>query len=98
MLLAIICLFIGIGKVFNIGCPFLFIFGIPCPTCGTTRAIISLLRLDIDSYLKYNPMALPMCIAVLLMLNTDIIKHKRIACIFSVSVAILNLLVYFYRF
>lgn len=39
---------------FNVTCVFLEIFKIPCPGCGMTRALLSLLRLDLIGAIKYN--------------------------------------------
>ena len=38
----------------NVSCVFLSFFGIPCPGCGMTRALISVLKLDIIGAIKYN--------------------------------------------
>lgn len=50
-----------IMNYFNIPCVFLHFFGIYCPGCGMTRALLSVLRLDFLSALYYNPLvfALP---------------------------------------
>ncbi|MDR0288245.1 MAG: DUF2752 domain-containing protein, partial [Clostridiales bacterium] len=32
-------------------CPFDSLFGIPCPSCGSTRAIISLIKGDMVGYM-----------------------------------------------
>jgi len=37
-------------------CPFLFFLGIPCPGCGMTRALLSLLRLDFAAAFHYHPL------------------------------------------
>jgi hypothetical protein len=38
------------------GCIFHEITGFPCPTCGGTRSLIALSRLDLVSSLMYNPL------------------------------------------
>ena len=46
----------------GIRCLFLQFFGIPCPGCGMTRALLCLLRLDLRGAAAYHPMvfALPL--------------------------------------
>ena len=39
----------------GISCPIKHIFGISCPTCGVTRAMIAILKGDFVGYLSYNP-------------------------------------------
>lgn len=65
-----------IFKTFNIVCPFKFLFKIPCPACGTRRALTSLLRLDFHSYLKYNAMALPLVLCIVLFFHKKLFKNK----------------------
>jgi hypothetical protein len=38
-------------------CPFHRITGVACPGCGTTRAVLALLRLDFAAGLAVNPLA-----------------------------------------
>ena len=38
-----------------VACPFRAVTGLPCPTCGLTRAAHSLMRGDLDSALAVNP-------------------------------------------
>ncbi len=38
----------------DITCVFLKLFGVPCPGCGMTRALLSLLKLDLYSAAKHN--------------------------------------------
>lgn len=49
------------------------IFGIPCPSCGMTRAGLCLLRLDILSSLKMQPMLIP----VVLLLSAAVFCTAR---------------------
>ncbi len=95
--LVAICLYILITKLFGIGCPILYLFKVPCPTCGVTRAMMSLLVLDFKGYFNYNFMALPLCVAVLLLLNIDVIKYKKLAYAVSGGIIIINLVVYVFN-
>ena len=39
----------------NTTCIFIYLFNVPCPGCGMTRAFLSLLKLDFKSAFIYNP-------------------------------------------
>lgn len=39
------------------GCPLVILTGIPCPSCGTTRAALALARFDPLAALALNPLA-----------------------------------------
>jgi len=41
--------------VFEHFCPMVLVTGYPCPGCGLTRALLSLIRLDVRSAIQYNP-------------------------------------------
>lgn len=45
-----------ITYIFGMSCPLKILFGIPCPGCGMTRAIIAILQLDFQAALHYHPM------------------------------------------
>lgn len=79
------------------GCPFRNIVGIPCPTCGVTHALVSLLHLDFNAYMSYNPMAVPLSIAILLALHLRLFKHKKIITTIIVAIAIINFFLYLKR-
>lgn len=38
------------------GCPFRYFFGISCPGCGMTRALLAALRLDFVAAFSYHPL------------------------------------------
>lgn len=42
--------------LFKLPCFFQSIFGLPCPGCGMSRALFSLIRLDIVSAFKFHPL------------------------------------------
>ena len=41
--------------IFSYISPTMWLFGVPCPACGMTRAGLSLLRLDFSAAFAYNP-------------------------------------------
>ena len=77
LLTAGIGLFVFALDYFEIGCPIRFFLGIPCPTCGVTRALLSLAHLDFAGYLYYNPMAVPLCAVLLLALHQKVLPFGR---------------------
>lgn len=42
-------------RLLDTTCIFIYLFDIPCPGCGMTRALLSLLKFDIKSAFLYNP-------------------------------------------
>ncbi|MBQ7039451.1 MAG: DUF2752 domain-containing protein [Clostridia bacterium] len=53
---AAVLIFAILLNVFKIHCPIRYAFGIACPGCGMTRAVISALRLDFASAFSYHLM------------------------------------------
>ncbi len=78
----------------DLRCPVLAFFRIPCPTCGVTRAVASLLRLDLAGYFHYNWMALFLVTAVLLYLHRDCLPHRRAVTVYTMAVIGVNSLRY----
>lgn len=87
-------IYVMIIKMVNITCPILAVTGIPCPTCGVTRALFSLLRGDFEGYFKYHPLAVPLVFSVLLLINADYFKHRKTVTAISLSIVVLNFPIY----
>ncbi len=84
----------------DVSCPILWLTGYPCPTCGCTRAMLSLLRLDFAGYLSYQPLALPLGLSVLGLLHHRRLPSARLRSgVFWASAALLglNLLRYLWK-
>ena len=44
----------AVFNYYNINCVFLEYIGLPCPGCGMTRALISVIKFDFYNAAKYN--------------------------------------------
>lgn len=71
------------------------IFGIKCPTCGVTRALLSLLRMDLHSYLFYNCMAVPLVVATFFLLFCD--EKNKVLNKIGIIILCLNIPYYIFR-
>lgn len=80
----------------NIGCPIKFITGISCPGCGMTRALFSLLRLDVKSAVYYHPLVfvMPFIVIIILLRNK---LGRRLFKIFTAFFIVLFIAVYICR-
>ena len=93
-----ICLFLLSLRLSNISCPILYVLGIPCPTCGVSRALFAFIMLDFKKYFYYHPLAIPLVVAVFLMLHIKLLKQKKLVYCFVFIVLTLNVILYFVRF
>ena len=75
----------------------MYFFKIPCPTCGVTRAVISLLRLDLKSYFYFHPLSVPLIAVVLMMIHIKLFKNKLLIYVFSGIILLANLCLYVVR-
>ena len=57
--LLVICVLLMIGTLMMLGlykCPLRLLFGVPCPLCGITRALYSVLHGDVAAAFYYHPL------------------------------------------
>lgn len=81
-------------------CPFLYFFGIPCPGCGMTRALISAAKLDFNAAFYYHPLFFLVILAAIyiaLKLSGKIKISKKTENRLIMVVCILFIAVYFIR-
>ncbi|MBE6601175.1 MAG: DUF2752 domain-containing protein [Ruminococcaceae bacterium] len=81
----------------KIGCPILYVFKIPCPCCGITRALISFCKGDWNGYLHYHALALPLLGAIWMLLHKKLFNKQVLLSVFSFTVLLCNFLYYIYR-
>ena len=81
-------------------CPFKYILGISCPTCGLTRAMICFFKLDFSGAFHYHafwPVVVVGSIIYTLYITKIIkINKKKILSIIYI-ICMLNLIYYFWR-
>ena len=67
--------YLALAKLFPLGeCALVDLCGLYCPACGGTRALASLLRFDVLSSIKYNPIVFVFAVGFLLY-ELFMIKH-----------------------
>lgn len=97
----VIVTYVLVVTIFKIGCPIRYIFHIPCPVCGLTRAALSLLRGDFGLAFTYHPLVLfiPVWLMVLFGRDTSIAERigKKVIWGFLYFGAVIIFLVYLVR-
>lgn len=75
------------------------ITGFPCPSCGLTRAIVELLKLNFQGSLYYNPLAIPIILILIYFIyGKKPLGGKKSNEIIIITVCtIIVLFVYIYR-
>lgn len=53
---------------FHVACPAWTIFGVPCPTCGATRAVVAAMQGELLEAFTWNPLAAVLAIGAVLSL------------------------------
>ena len=71
----------------SFGCPSRLLFGLSCPGCGMSRAVESLLKLDIASAFQMHPLVFALPVAVVVyFLRKRIPKRTMLAlCVLALS-------------
>ena len=95
---AVIGTYLVLSAILNISCPVMYFIKIPCPTCGMTRAILSLVRFDVREYMEYNPMAFFMITAAFLLIHRNVLKKNKWIDSYSALVLTTNIIIYFIHF
>ena len=96
ILFLIVCAYYGILNIIGATCVIKWIFGVNCPTCGMTRAIISLLKGNVCEYFILHPLALPTAIIVYFSFHINNKKNKKIFNLILILLAILILAWYIF--
>lgn len=52
----------------HVPCGFALIFHIPCPGCGSTRAMLALASGDLHAFVRYNPLAPFMTVLIVILM------------------------------
>lgn len=82
LLTAAYLLLVGCLYFWKIPCLFQWIFSVPCPGCGMTRALLAAMRLDLRAAAAYHPMFWSMPILYLyFLLDKGIFPRKRWNCV-----------------
>ena len=85
---------------FGHACPINLLFGVPCPSCGLTRAVLLIFRGDFAAALQMHALvySLPV-IAILLLVSSlsDRFAHSRFFLILAILIVLAFIGFYIYR-
>ena len=73
--------------------------GVPCPSCGLTRAIISVFNLDFHRSFSYHPLFwfIPIVIIIIIYRKRPLFGNKKYEITFYISTIMIILVVYIVR-
>jgi hypothetical protein len=96
ILLFVICFIIC--RKLDITCLFYTFLKFPCPTCYMTRALIALLKGELNNYILYNVMAVPVGLVFIFELFSAYVnKYKSTIHILSIIILVINMIYYLFR-
>ena len=83
---------------FKASCPLLLSIGLPCPGCGMTRAVASVIRLDFENAFYLNPVAflIVLFLIVFFFFRYILGKESKLLNIFFWVIVALLFVRYFY--
>lgn len=83
----------------DIGCIFRWLFGFPCPGCGSTRAMIQFLQGHIVDAFYWHPLfwLTPVLLLLVLFKGEKIFKNNTANRVFWIVIGVIYLAVYFSR-
>lgn len=81
----------------GISCPVKQVLKVPCPACGMTRSFIALTRLDFKTSFFYNPMTIPLIIALFFGFHKKLFKRQKLIDILLIAISVMIFLLYLYR-
>lgn len=98
--LLLILLIAAAGLVFFYHCPFRYFFGISCPGCGMTRALLAAVFSDFETAFSYHPlfpMLIPVGVYIVLYVFFGMRVPSRRQNAYLILIAVVMILVYVLR-
>lgn len=97
LVIAVACVYYAVTGLLGITCPIKAIFNFPCPTCGSTTAVICLLKGNVEGYFAAQPFSLLILIAIALEINRFLFNKTVVIDAYAITVAVCNLAYYFIK-
>lgn len=95
---AVIVIYYTVAAFLKTTCLIKYVTGYNCPACGMTRAMLSLLKGDWYGYLSHNAMALPVVLALLIIVHNRFKRKLRFFVqILCVVILIMNMIYFIFR-
>ena len=90
IVISVVILIYAILQIIGITCPIKYIFGVSCPGCGMTRAVISAVTFKFERAFFFHPLwfAMPVFLALYLYarIKNKTKLEKIVVCTFVISI------------